>query len=69
VTYLCMSFAFSCQTQEYTKKLAHISLCIIEFICRTMSQHVPAHGAIVRRYTNKPYTIELLFFLLLVGWD
>jgi hypothetical protein len=50
---------FSCQTQQYTNQLAHISLCIFEFIGRTMSLHVSTHGAIVRRYIDKPYTIEL----------
>jgi hypothetical protein len=38
---------FSCQTQQYTNQLAHISLCIIEFIGRTMSLHVSALGAII----------------------
>jgi hypothetical protein len=52
-------FCFSCQTQQYIKQLAHISLRITEFIGHTMSQHVSAHGAIIRRYINKPYTIEL----------
>jgi hypothetical protein len=41
------------------QKLAHISLCITEFIGSTMSLHVSARGAIIRRYINKPYTIEL----------
>jgi hypothetical protein len=52
-------FYFSCQTQQYTKQLTHISLCITEFIDCTMSQQVPAHEAIIRRYINKPYSIEL----------
>jgi hypothetical protein len=30
-----------------------------EFIGRTMSLHVSAHGAIIKRYINKPYTTEL----------
>jgi hypothetical protein len=38
---LCVSttyeYCFSCQTQQYTKQLAHISPCITEFIGRTMS--------------------------------
>jgi hypothetical protein len=50
---------FSCQTQQYTKQLAHIALCITDFIGRTMLQHVSAHGAIIRQYINKSYTIEL----------
>jgi hypothetical protein len=41
------------------QKLAHISLCIPEFIGRTMSLHVSAHGAIIRRHINKAYTVEL----------
>jgi hypothetical protein len=60
---LCVStiyeFYFSCQTQQSSKQLAHISLCITEFIGCTMSQHVSAHGSIIRRYINKSYTIEL----------
>jgi hypothetical protein len=52
-------FRSSCQTQQYTKQLADISLCITEFIGRRMLQHVLDHGAIIRRYINKPYTIEL----------
>jgi hypothetical protein len=52
-------FRLYCRTQQYTNQLAHISLCITEFIGRTMSPHVSAHGAIIRRYINKPYTIEL----------
>jgi hypothetical protein len=52
-------FRFYCQTQQYTKKCAHSSLCITEFIGRTMSLHVSAHGAIIRRCINKPNTIEL----------
>jgi hypothetical protein len=43
---------FSRQKQQYTNQLTHISLCIIEFISRTMSLHVSAHGAILRRYIN-----------------
>jgi hypothetical protein len=39
---------FSCQTQQCTKQLAHISLCVTEFIVRTMLQHVSARGAIIR---------------------
>jgi hypothetical protein len=50
---------FSRQTQQYTNQQAHISLCVTEFICHTMSLHVSAHGAILRRYINKPYAIEL----------
>jgi hypothetical protein len=53
-----MSFLFLSNTKIY-QKLAHISLCMTEFIGRTMSLHVSAHGAIIRRYINKPYTIEL----------
>jgi hypothetical protein len=51
---------FSCQTQQYTNQLAHISLCITQFIGRTMSLDVSAHGVIIRRYINKPYTTELI---------
>jgi hypothetical protein len=43
---------FSCRTQQYTNQLTHISLCIIEFIGRTMLLHVSAHGPIFRRYIN-----------------
>jgi hypothetical protein len=53
------SNCFSCQTQQYTKQLAHISLCMTEFIGRTVLQHVSAYGAIIRRYINKAYTTEL----------
>jgi hypothetical protein len=52
-----MSFVFPV-SQQYTEQLAHISLCITEFIGRTMSQHVSAHGVIIRRYINIPDTIE-----------
>jgi hypothetical protein len=54
---LYMSFIFLSNTTIY--QLTHISLCIIEFIGHTMPLHVLAHGAIFRRYINKPYTIEL----------
>jgi hypothetical protein len=53
-----MSFVFPVK-QQYTKQLAHISFCITEFIDHTVLQHVLAYGAIIRRYINKPYTIEL----------
>jgi hypothetical protein len=53
-----MSFVFPVK-QQYTNQLAHILLCITEFIGHTMLQHVSAHGAILGRYINKPYTIEL----------
>jgi hypothetical protein len=52
-------FYFPCQTRQHTRQLAHISLCITEFIGRTVSLHVSANGAIIRRYINKPYNIEL----------
>jgi hypothetical protein len=55
-----MSF-LACRTQQYTNQLAHISLCITEFIGHTVELHISAHGAIIRRYVNKPYTIELCF--------
>jgi hypothetical protein len=32
-----MTFCFSCQTQQYTKKLAHISLCITEQCANEMN--------------------------------
>jgi hypothetical protein len=48
---------FSCQTQ-YAKQFARVSLCITELIGRTISQHVSALGAVIRRYMNKHYTIE-----------
>jgi hypothetical protein len=54
-------FLFFCRTQKYTNQLAYISLCITEFIGHTISLHALAHGAIIRRYVNKPYTIELCF--------
>jgi hypothetical protein len=47
-------FYFSCQTQQYTKQLAHISLCVSEFIGHVMLQHVLAQA-----YINRPYTVEL----------
>jgi hypothetical protein len=50
---------FSCPTQQYANQLASISLCVNAFIGRTMSLHVSAQGAIIRRYINKPHTIEL----------
>jgi hypothetical protein len=50
------------QTQEYTNQLTHISLCIIEFIGRTMSLHASAHGTIFRRYINN---LTLLNYALL----
>jgi hypothetical protein len=51
------SFIFPANTTIY--QLTHVSLCIIEFIGPTTSLQVSAHGAILRRYINKPYTIEL----------
>jgi hypothetical protein len=60
---LCVStiyeFCFSCQTQQYTKQLAHTSLCITEFIDCTVSKHVSAHGSIISQYGNKSDTTEL----------
>jgi hypothetical protein len=59
---LCLLVLYmSCfrQTQRYANQLAHISLCIFEFIGRAMPLHVSAYGAIIRRYINKQYTIEL----------
>jgi hypothetical protein len=52
-----MSSVFLSNTAIYQS--THISLCIIEFIGRTMSLHASVHGAIIRRYINKPYIIEL----------
>jgi hypothetical protein len=59
VVLVLYEFYFSCETQQYTKQLAHISLCITEFIGLTVSQHVSAHGAIIRRYINKACSTEL----------
>jgi hypothetical protein len=53
-----MSFVFLIRHNNIPK-LAHISLCITEFMGRTMSLHVSAHGAILKLYINKPYTTEL----------
>jgi hypothetical protein len=50
---------FICMSNTTIYQLTHISLCIIEFFGRTVSLRVSAHGAIFRRYINKPYTIEL----------
>jgi uncharacterized membrane protein len=65
---LYMSF-FACRTQQYTNQLAHVSLCITEFIVHTISLHVSAHRTIIRRYINKPYTIELCFLYGLPLWS
>jgi hypothetical protein len=61
---LYMNFIFLSNTTIY--ELTHISLCIIEFIGRTMSLHVSAHGAIFRPYINKPYTTELCSYIVLI---
>jgi hypothetical protein len=57
---LCVSTIYelclSCQIQQYTKKLTHISLCITDFIRHS---HVSACEGIIRRHIKKPYTIEL----------
>jgi hypothetical protein len=42
-----------------THQITHNPLCTTEFVGRTASLHVSAHRAIIRRYINKPYTIEL----------
>jgi hypothetical protein len=60
-----MSFIFLSNTTTY--QLTHISLCVIEFIGRTMPLHISAHGAIFKRYINKPYTIELCILYGSVG--
>jgi hypothetical protein len=57
-----LSFIFR-QTQRYTNQLTHISLCIIEFIGRTMSLHVSAHGAILRRYINNLILLNYAFYM------
>jgi hypothetical protein len=51
------------QTQQYTNNLAHISLCITEFIGRTMSLHVSAHGAIIRRYIDNLKLLNFAFYM------
>jgi hypothetical protein len=51
-------FVFSVKHNKH-QILTHILLCITEFVGRTASLHISAHGAIIRRYINKPYTIEL----------
>jgi hypothetical protein len=48
-------FYFSCQTQQYTKQLAHI-----EFIGRKISQYVSAHEAIIGRYNNRNLTLLIM---------
>jgi hypothetical protein len=64
-------FCSSCQTQQYTNLPANISLCITEFIDRTMSLRVSVHRAIIRRYINKLYTLYynvLMYRLMMALW-
>jgi hypothetical protein len=42
-------------------QLTHISLCIIKFIGFTISLHVSAHGAILRRYINNLILLNYAF--------
>jgi hypothetical protein len=65
---LCVStiyeFCFSCQTQQYTKQCAHISLCIIEFIsllmyCLMMDPYM-RHNSIVQGL--------LMYRLMMAPW-
>jgi hypothetical protein len=60
--YYILSFNFR-QTQQYTNRLTHISLCIIEFIGHTMSLHVSAHGVNFRRYINKLTLLNYAFYM------
>jgi hypothetical protein len=55
-----LSFIFR-QTQQFANQLTHISLCITEFIGRTMSLHVSAHGANLRQNINKFILLNYAF--------
>jgi hypothetical protein len=58
-----VSFRFTCQTQQ--KQTPNNSLTFhcayLSLFGPTVSLHVSGHGAIIRRYINKSYTIELCF--------
>jgi hypothetical protein len=63
--YTYMSFHCTCQTQQketsnnsLTFHCAYLSL----FAC-TAWPHVSAHGAIIRRYINKSYTMNYAFYM------
>jgi hypothetical protein len=57
--YYILSFIFPSNTTIY--QLTHISLCIIEFIGRTMPLYVSAHGAIFRWYINNLILLNYVF--------
>jgi hypothetical protein len=48
-----------CETQQHAEQLAQIPRCITEFLVRMTPHHVSARAAIIRRYSNTPYTTEL----------
>jgi hypothetical protein len=48
ITSKVYEFCLSCQTQQYSRQLAHISLYITEFIGHTMLQYASTQGAIIR---------------------
>jgi hypothetical protein len=67
--YYILSFIFpSNTTQQYTNQPTHISLCIIEFIGRTMLLRVSAHGAIFRLY-NYAFYMDPYIVLIIVSYN
>jgi hypothetical protein len=60
VLVLYMSFVFPVKRKIIKKIRSHFTVHNWVY-GRTMSLHVSAHGAIIRRYINKPYTTELCF--------
>jgi hypothetical protein len=56
-------YEFYFPVKHNNTQLTHISLCIIEFIGRTMSLHISAHGAIIRPYINSLTLLNCAFYM------